>query len=194
MFYTTIAVISVALSILSGLSYVTATLRGEAKPNRVTWLLWSVAPMIGGFAQLASGVGLSTAVIFASSVMPLCVFLASFKNRNAYWKLETFDYGCGVFSLMAVLLWAITANPVVAIVFSLLSDILAAVPTIRKFVTHPETEDRRSYVLAAAGNLIGLLSIREYSFESVAFNAYLALMTVSFLPLLFRRELSRLRA
>ncbi|MBY0611843.1 MAG: hypothetical protein K2P80_06630 [Beijerinckiaceae bacterium] len=194
MLQTAIAMVSVALSVLSGLSYIRATLRGEAKPNRVTWLLWSIAPMIGAFAQLASGVGVSTAVIFASGIMPLCVFIASFSNRNAYWKLERFDYACGVFSLLAVLLWAVTANPVVAIVFSLISDMLAATPTIRKFISHPETEDRRSYVLAAAGNVLGLFSIRDYTFESTAFNVYLAVMTVSFLPLLFRAEIAKLRA
>lgn len=194
MLQTTIAIVSVALSVLSGLSYIRATLRGEAKPNRVTWLLWAIAPAIGGFAQLASGVGISTAVIFASAVMPLCVFTASFANPEAYWKLERFDYACGVFSVLAVALWVMTDNPTLAIIFSLISDMLAATPTVRKFFTHPETEDRRSYVLAAAGNVLGLFSIKDYSFESTAFNVYLALMTVTFLPLLFRRELSRIRA
>lgn len=185
-----ITVVSVGLSILSGLSYVRATLKGEAQPNRVTWLLWAAAPLIGAAGQFASGVGLSTAVVLISGIMPLCVFLASFANRRAYWALSPFDYACGGFSLLALALWALTRDPVVAIALSLLADILAGGPTILKFYAHPETEDRRSYLLAAMANVLGLFAIREYSFESLAFNLYLATATVLFLPLLFRKELS----
>ena len=194
MIQTLLTILSVALSLLSGLSYVLATMKGQAQPNRVTWLLWAIAPIIGASAQFASGVGLSTLVVLVSGIMPLCVFLASFANRRAYWKLEPFDYACGVFSLLAIILWSWTANPVTAIVFSLISDVLAAVPTIRKFYSHPETEDRRSYSLAALGNVIGLFGITQYSFESLAFNLYLAFMTVGFLPMLYRKELSAWRA
>ncbi len=189
MFAILCAFISVALSFLSGWSYIIATLKGEAKPNRVTWLLWAIAPLIGATAQIASGVGLSTIVIFASGIIPLAIFLVSFSNREAYWQLGRFDYLCGAFSLLALLLWAITKNPIIAIVFSLLSDAIAAIPTIRKFYSHPETEDRRAFVLAALGNVIGLFSITEFSFEATAFNIYLVIMTLTFLPLLFRQEL-----
>ena len=190
---TLFAIVSVSLSVLSGLSYVVATLKGRAQPNRVTWLLWGIAPLIGSAAQIASGVGLSTAVVLASGIMPICVFLASFYNSRAYWKLEPRDYACGIFSLLAFVMWALTQNPTAAIVFALVSDILAALPTIRKFYTHPETEDRRSYVLAAIGNVIGLFSITSYSFESLAFNVYLVMMTVTFVPLLYQKELLLLR-
>lgn len=187
--HTVITLVSVSLSVLGGLSYIKATLAGEARPNRVTWLLWAIAPLIGSAAQFASGVGLSTLVVLSSGVMPLLVFAASFANPKAYWALSRFDYVCGAFSLLALVLWAMTRNATVAIAFSLLADILAGAPTILKFARHPETEDRRSYVFAALGNVTGLFAITEYSFESVAFNAYLALATVCFLPLLYRREL-----
>ena len=194
MIHTLITILSVGLSVASGLSYIRATLKGDAQPNRVTWLLWAIAPIIGASAQFASGVGISTLVVLVSGVMPFCVFLASFVNRRAYWKLMPFDYACGAFSLLAIILWALTRNPVIAIAFSLVSDVFAAVPTIRKFYSHPETEDRRSYLLAAMGNVLGLFAITQYSFESLAFNLYLALMTVCFLPMLYRKELGALRS
>jgi len=192
MLHTLITFVSVSLTVLAGLSYIRATLRGEARPNRVTWLLWAVAPLIGGVAQLASGVGLSTLVVLSSGVMPFLVFASSFANPKAYWALSRFDYVCGGFSVLALVLWALTRDPTVAILFSLIADVLAGAPTILKFVRHPETEDRRSYIFAAMGNVLGLFSITEYSFESVAFNAYLAFATTVFLPLLYRRELRTL--
>ncbi len=188
MIYTICAILSVGLTFLSGVSYIRATLEGRVQPNLATWLLWAIAPLIGTVAQLASGVGLSTIVVFSSGFFPLCVVLASFRNPQSYWKLQSFDYACGVFSLLALVLWAVTRDAAIAILLSILSDMLAAIPTLRKCYTHPETEDRRAYVLATLGNTVGLGSIREYSFESLAFNLYLAAMPALLVLLLYRKR------
>lgn len=37
-------------------SYIKGTIKGNTKPNRVTWLLWTIAPMIATVATLSGGV------------------------------------------------------------------------------------------------------------------------------------------
>ena len=111
------------------LSYTWATLRGETKPNRVTWLLWSIAPLIGTAAALSDGVRLATLPVLVAGVSPLMVFVASFVNKKSYWKLEKLDYICGSIAILALILWRITDDPIVAIQFAILSDALAALPT-----------------------------------------------------------------
>lgn len=51
--------VGVAISFLSNLSYLRDTLQGKVKPNRVTWFIWALAPLIAGVAQLKQGVGLA---------------------------------------------------------------------------------------------------------------------------------------
>jgi hypothetical protein len=60
------------------------------------------------------------------------IFLASFVNKKAYWKLEKFDYICGISSALALLLWWLTKEPAIAIVFAIISDAFAAIPTLIK--------------------------------------------------------------
>src|SRR6185437_3311743 len=44
--------------------YLRDTLRGTTKPNRVTWLLWAVAPLLATVVELDEGVGLRTLPTF----------------------------------------------------------------------------------------------------------------------------------
>ena len=47
-----------ALIVLTGnAAYARDTVRGETQPNRVSWMLWALAPMIAFAAQVAQGVG-----------------------------------------------------------------------------------------------------------------------------------------
>jgi hypothetical protein len=155
------------------LHYVRAIFKGEATPNRVTWSLWAIVPLIAGAAQLRAGVGFSTLVVLSVGAGPACVVLASFARGTGSWRLGPFDYLCGACALAALVLWAITGDPITAIVFSILGDFAAALPTLRKAWLAPATENRSAYLISLAGMITGILSVREATFAAYAFNAYL---------------------
>ena len=173
--HTFFAIAGAVVNFAGGLSYVRAILKGEATPNRVTWFLWALVPLIAGSAQLRSGVGISALVVMSVGASPACVVLASFIAKTGSWKLGPFDYACGACSLAALALWAISGDPVVAIALSILGDAAAALPTLRKAWIAPATEDRPAYVLALLGMVLGMLSVQEATFAGYAFNLYLLL-------------------
>ena len=181
------AIAGSVINFVACLSYVRAILRSEATPNRVTWFLWAFVPLIAGTAQWRSGVGISTLVVLSVGAGPACVVLASFVGGMGSWRLGPFDYVCGACSLAALALWAITGDPVTAIVLSILADAAAALPTIRKAWLEPATENRSAYLIAFVGMVVGILSVREATFSASAFNAYLVaasgtLVLILFLP------------
>ena len=185
--HTAFAIAGAVINFVGGLSYVRAIFKGEATPNRVTWLLWAFVPLIAGLAQLRSGVGISTLVVMSVGASPACVVIASFLVHKGSWQLGPFDYVCGACALAALALWAMTGDPVTAIVLSILGDAAAALPTLRKAWLAPATEDRPAYVLALIGMILGILSIREATFSAYAFNVYLlivsgVLVTILYLP------------
>ncbi len=181
------AIAGSVINFVACLSYVRAILRSEATPNRVTWLLWALVPLIAGAAQWRSGVGISTLVVLSVGAGPACVVLASFAGGTGSWRLGPFDYVCGACSLAALALWAITGDPVTAIVLSILADAAAALPTVRKAWLEPATENRPAYLIAFVGMVVGILSVREATFSACAFNAYLVaasgtLVLILYLP------------
>jgi hypothetical protein len=191
--HTTLAIAGAVANFIGGLSYVRAILKGQAAPNRVTWLLWAFVPLIAGAAQLRSGVGISTLVVMSVGASPACVVLASFIAGTGSWKLGPFDYICGACALAALALWAVSGDPITAIVFSILGDAAAALPTVRKAWLAPETEDRPAYLLALLVMLLGILSVQETTFAAYAFNAYLLFASSTLVLILYwprRRSLN----
>ncbi len=170
------AIAGAAIGSLGGLYYLGETLRGRAQPNRVTWLLWGVFPLIIFAAQRAQGVGEVSWVSFAAGFTPLLVVAASFLNRNAYWKSEPRDYALMAAALLGILLWALTRNPNLALLLALLADLLASLPTLIKSHRHPHSESWIAYAVSAFGFGISLLSIRIHNLETTAFAAYVFLL------------------
>jgi hypothetical protein len=157
-------------------TYMCTTLRGETSPNRVSWFIWALAPLIATAAQLTGGVGLSTLIVFLSGLGPLVIFLCSFVNPKAYWRTSGFDYVCGGLAVCGLILWYSTRNQDLAIVFSILIDFLAGVPTLRKAYDHPESENGATYVLGFVASVIALLCVQQQTFTGYGFTGYLIML------------------
>jgi len=158
------------------LSYLTSTLKGRTKPNRVTFFIWSLAPFIASAAQIASGVGLSTLGVFIIGFGPFLILLASFYNPNAYYQLHRMDYFCGFFAALGLIFWMQTKNANLAILCSIITEIFAAIPTFVKISKAPETENGLYYVCGLVGLVITFLCVQDKSFAGYAFISFAILM------------------
>ena len=165
-----------AIGALGTAVYLRDTLRGTTKPNRVTWLLWAVAPLLATAAELDQGVGLRTLPTFMVGFMPLLVFAASFHNPASVWKIRRIDYACGLMSVVGTAVWLATRNGVLAISAAIAADFLAGVPTLMKSWSHPETETVHSYVGAVVSMVIVLLTIDHWTFAVAAFPLFIVCM------------------
>jgi len=169
-------ILGALISFTGGTSYVVATLKGKAKPNRVSWFLWSLAPLIAFAAEIKQGVGLASLMTFMVGFMPFLVFVSSFLNKKAAWKIQPLDIVCGALSLLGLVLWYITKVGDIAIIFSIAADGLAAVPTIVKCFYHPETEDDGVFLLGAVAAGITLLTLTSSSLAHLGFPLYIFLV------------------
>lgn len=154
-------------------AYLWDTIRGRVKPNRVSFLLWSVAPMIAFAAQVKQGVGLESLMTFTSGFLPFLTFAASFVNKKAVWELTRFDVACGLLSVAGLILWLVTKVGNVAIVFSIVADGLAALPTLIKAYKHPETEIAWPWMATCVGIVLTLLTLNELTFANCGFIIYI---------------------
>jgi len=154
-------------------AYLIDTIKGKVKPNRVSFLLWSIAPFIAFAAQIKQGVGLEALMTFSTGFLPLMVLTGSFLNKNAEWKLTKFDLLCGLLSIVGLALWQITKVGNVAIFFSILADTLAAVPTIVKAYKYPDTELAWPWISTSIGVVLTLLTLKELSFANSGFIIYI---------------------
>ena len=171
-----LVLVGAAIQLIGIFSYIRETSKGNTKPNKVTWFMWSVAPLIATAASLYAGVTWAVVPVFISGFGPLLVFIVSFFNKNSYWKLERFDYLCGFFSLLALILWVVTKEPNIAIIFAILSDGSAAAPTLFKAWKYPETETAAPFTLGIINSLTSFAAIEVWAFSAYAFPAYLVVI------------------
>ena len=156
-------IIGTLIGTAGAIAYLWDTIKGKVKPNRVSFLLWAIAPMIAFVAQIQQGVGLE----------PLLTFIASFTNKNAEWKLTKFDVLCGFLSVVGLILWLITKVGNVAIFFSIVADGLAALPTVIKAYKYPETEIAWPWLATCIGVTLTLLTLQEWTFANSGFILYI---------------------
>ena len=179
-----------AIVFLAGvISYIKATFKGSTRPNKASWLLWSVASLIATLAALADGVRWSVLPVFMSGFGPLLIFLASFVSKKSYWKLERFDFLCGLCSVLALVLWGITKEPVIAIIFAIASDAFAAVPTLVKSWKYPETETVDVYAAGLFCSLTSFTAAKMWSFAEVAFPVYLVIVNLSLIISVLKKRI-----
>ncbi|MBU1292816.1 hypothetical protein KJ819_01975 [Patescibacteria group bacterium] len=187
-----ILLIGVLVASIGIFSYIRDTVRGKVKPNRVTWLLWAIAPLIATAAAISDGVGWAVLPVFLSGFGPLLVFIFSFVNKDSYWKLGRLDYICGLFSVLALILWAITNEPVIAIVFAIVSDAVAALPTVIKAWKYPETENAGPFLSGLFTSSTAFTAISAFRISEIAFPIYLisinCVLIFSILRNRFRRQ------
>jgi hypothetical protein len=168
-----IVILGGTANLFGAYSYIRDTIKGETQPNRVTWLMWAIAPLIATAAGLSKGVGWAVLPVFMSGFVPLLVFLASWWDKKAYWKLTSFDYICGALSVLALVLWSITDEPMIAIIFAIASDAFAAVPTLVKSWRYPDSETVIAYITGFFNGLSSFAAVKAWSPAEIAYPIYL---------------------
>jgi hypothetical protein len=169
-------IIGTLIGAAGSLAYLVDTVKGKIRPNRVSFLLWSIAPFIAFAAQIKQGVGLESLMTFSTGFLPLTTFIASFVNKKAEWKITRFDLVCGALSILGLILWLITKVGNIAITFSILADGLAAIPTIVKAYKYPDTELAWPWIATVFGVVLTLLTLSEWTFANSGFIIYILLI------------------
>jgi hypothetical protein len=193
MLHPNFVILGALIGSIGSIAYLIETVKGKVKPNRVSFLLWSIAPLIAFFAQIQQGVGLEALMTFSTGFLPLTVLIASFVNKQAEWKLTRFDGFCGILSLVGLVLWLITKVGNIAIFFSIVADGLAAVPTVVKSYQYPDTELAWPWLATSFGIVLTLLTLSHWTFANSGFILYILIIDTVIFALVQLRIGERVR-
>jgi hypothetical protein len=173
-------VIAILLRFLSGMSYFKATWQGRAQPSLVSWSFWSITALIAFTVQMLKGGGTSAWVTLAIGISPIAVCAAAL-YRGAYQAgFSRSDKWCVFLTIVGILLWLISKNPLVALVMSILADIFSSIPTILKSWRAPHTEHPTAYALSIASMGLTLLTISNWAVTNWLFVAYILAINLTY--------------
>jgi len=184
--------LSLAFAVVGYGSYIINTYKGITKPNRISWSIWALAALITLISQHKLGGSIVLLYTAMQVVLPLTIFLVSFKDRKGYWKLTKYDFMCGAIALTGICFLIFTHRPLIALWLGIFTDFFASIPTLTKCFTNPETESWKTYFFAILSSLVAVLTVKPWLFANYSFAFYVMLINVAFvcLILLPRRKIS----
>ena len=146
-------------------------LKGETRPNLITWFIWLILQIIVALAQFTAGASWSIIIILVIIFNITLVILLIFKGYG-YKKYGFEDYFCLLLAILAIVFWQITKNPLLAIFWALIADLSAVVPTLIKVYREPRSENLLSWKLNVLAAFLAILASSKIDFANLAFPIY----------------------
>ena len=159
------------ISLVAIVPYILAILRGETKPNRATWWIWTIVGLMLGASYYSSGANHTMWVPVSYIIGPIVTAVLSIKYGVGGWT--RFDKSCLFGAGASVVLWWMFSSPLAALLINLFIDFMGALPTIRKAYHEPESEDRAAWVLASAANTANLFAVERWTFTIAIYPIYM---------------------
>jgi hypothetical protein len=152
-------------------TYLWSIYKKETRPHAFSWFIWALVTGIGAAAQFQLDGGLSAWVltIVASSCLMISMLALFVGEKN----ITKSDWAALALSLVAVVIWQLTNNPLLAIVLIISIDFLSYWPTIRKSWMDPWGEPPMSYFWAGLRYFLAMLSVPQFSFDTMLYPFWL---------------------
>lgn len=167
----TFGTIAVLLQIVCMVPYVRDIFWRKTKPERATWWIWLALGLIAFFAQLSAGakwsLGLSVGQIVAVglvAILSIWYGYGSFKRRDII-SLAVATAG--------IVLWYLTASPLLALLIVIAIDLIAFWLTMAKTWHSPYTETLSTWALAALASVFGVLAVGDISLTKIVYPLYI---------------------
>lgn len=159
------------VGLIGFLPYIISTLQRKTRPNRASWWIWGILGVITGISYYYAGAENTIWVPACYAICQLITAVLSLRYGEGGWnRLDKFCLAGAGFSL---LLWWFFNSPLVALLFTLIIDGLAAIPTVVKSYTEPEQESCFSWTIFLIANTLNLIALEEWSISLAAYPFYL---------------------
>ncbi len=170
-YYILFALAAVLLATIRYATYFYTIYKGETKPHAFSWLLWGCVTGVGTIAQFELEAGPSAWALAFVSVTCLFIALLSFFIGERDYKKSDW---CVLFvCALAIPIWKLTDNPLLALVLIMSIDCLTYWPTVRKSYLRPDTEPPISYFFAGSRYFLMLFAVPDPGWGNLMYPLFL---------------------
>lgn len=166
----TIGEVAGLVNLVAYLPYFVSIVKGETKPSKTTWWIWSALEIMLSASYVMSGAENTIWLPIASFVgMVFTAALSLFYGKREWTMIDSI---CSIGSFLGVIAWTFSGSPVVALSCFLVVDLLAVIPTVSKSWKNPLEEDLFAWVITLASGAINLLALEVWNFSIATLPVY----------------------
>ena len=175
-----LAFFGIIAGILSGIAvipYVRDILLHKTKPERASWLIWSVLGSIAFFSQLAEGATWSLWLTGINTIGVLIIFILAIKyGMGGLARRDTYALIAAGFGLI---LWYLTRHAFIALFVTIGIDLIGQTLTVIKTYAVPESETLSTWVLVSTAGIFSMLSVGAWDWILLLYPFYIFLANFS---------------
>jgi hypothetical protein len=173
----TLGLLSGVLSGVSYLPYLRDIFRHTTKPERASWLIWSVLGSIAFFSQLAEGATWSLWLTGIDTLGVLVIFLLSI--RFGVGGLTRRDIIALIAAGIGLMLWYFTRHAAIALLMTMFIDAAGAYLTVVKSYEDPGSETLSTWLIVSIAAVLGMLAVGQFNLILLSYPLYIFLANFS---------------
>ena len=187
--HSTIGILAGIIGLLGFLPYMILTIKRKNRPNRASWWIWGILGVITGITYYYSGATSTIWVPICYAVCQIIIAVLSIKYGEGGWN--RLDRLCLAGAGISLLIWQLSNSPLLALLFSLLIDLFAAIPTVIKSYSNPEQESRFSWTIFLVANTLNMIALDEWNISLAAYPFYLFYLSSTLSILLWLPKITK---
>jgi len=162
--------IAFVLTFVLFVPYIRSVRRQTTVPHVFSWVIWAFGTFVVFLAQLADGAGVGAWPIGFSACITSYIALLSYRARSSI-EISSQDWLLLVLAAAAIPGWILASDPLWAVVFLTIADLLGFGPTLRKAYTRPHQEHMGFFALGGVRNALVVVALENYSWTTMLFPA-----------------------
>lgn len=143
----------------------------RTRPSRSTFWIWTLVQAMLSVSYFSAGGGMAAGLSVAYAISFLVIALLSI--RWGYSKWERIDTICLIGAVISAVLWSVSGSALLATVLLLSTDLLGAIPTLKKARVDPFTEERLAWLLTTIATVVNVFAIIDWSVADMLYTPYL---------------------
>ncbi len=188
-----LAVFASVIGIIFTIPYVRDIFKGRTKPHSYTWLIWVITQGIATAGVFKGGGGWGGYNLAIATIINAGIFFLSIKYGTKNVTLH--DKIALVGALLAIGVWQILKNPLLAVILVSFIDVVGYFPSFRKTFQEPWSETLSSWIGFTTANLFAILALDQYNSLTLSYlisitgaNAIMAFICIFRRPIIPKPE------
>ena len=179
--------LAVTSNITATVVYLYSIFRNKVKPHSFTFLIWSIILGINFFAQILSGVGLSSILLASNLLASIIIFFVCIKK--GYTEHDRKDIACLCLGILTIVIWLVTKQPLYSVVLSCIIDLFAFIPSFRKSFHKPSEDSSLTYYISGLEYLFSFPSYQTFSLVALMYPVWIIIIDFSYASMIMLRRI-----